>query len=64
MMVSWFGPQNQAGFGLSVADKTDGGRPAWDTRRDLAACFGLSVAQQNHAYFPVWPQDWWRRDDG
>jgi hypothetical protein len=35
--ISWFEPQNQAGFGLSVAPQIDGGRTAWDTRRDLAA---------------------------
>jgi hypothetical protein len=29
--VSWFGPQNQVGFGLSVAPQTDGGRTARDT---------------------------------
>jgi hypothetical protein len=40
-MVSWFGPQNQVGFGLSVRHKTDGGRSARDTRRDLAACLEL-----------------------
>jgi hypothetical protein len=31
--------------------KTDGGRSAWDTCRDLAACFS-------------WKQVWRRRDDG
>jgi hypothetical protein len=36
--VSWFGSQNQAGFGLSIAYKTDGGRSARDTHWDLAAC--------------------------
>jgi hypothetical protein len=33
------GPQNQAGHGLSVAPKTDGGRMAQDMHQDLAACF-------------------------
>jgi hypothetical protein len=35
--------------------KIDGGRTAWDMRRDLVACFNMKQ---------VWPQDWWRRDDG
>jgi hypothetical protein len=35
--------------------KTDGGRSAWDTRRDLMACF---MCKQ------VWPEDWRRRDSG
>jgi hypothetical protein len=29
--VSWFGPQNQAGFGCRLRHKTDGGRLVWDT---------------------------------
>jgi hypothetical protein len=38
--VSWFGPQNQAGFGLSVAPQNRWeDATAWDTHRDLAACF-------------------------
>jgi hypothetical protein len=41
--------------------KTDGRVTAWDTRRDLAACF---TWKQVGLEFPVWPQDWWRRDDG
>jgi hypothetical protein len=35
--------------------KTDGGRLARDTRRDLVACL---------AWKQVWPEDWRRRDDG
>jgi hypothetical protein len=35
--------------------KTDGGRSAWDTHRDLAACF---------VWKQVWLEDWQRRDDG
>jgi hypothetical protein len=36
----WFGPQNQAGFGLSVAPQNRReGAMVWDTRRDLAAYF-------------------------
>jgi hypothetical protein len=47
-MDSWFGPPNQAGYGLSVApqnqredDLARGTRrdSARGTRRDLAACF-------------------------
>jgi hypothetical protein len=38
-MVSWFGLQHQAGFGLSGAPQTDRERLACDTRRDLAICF-------------------------
>jgi hypothetical protein len=38
--VSWFGPQNQAGFGLLVEPQNRWeDATAWDTRRDLAACF-------------------------
>jgi hypothetical protein len=38
--VSWFGPQNQAGFDLSVAPQNRWeDATAWDTRRDLAAYF-------------------------
>jgi hypothetical protein len=37
--VSWFGLQNQAGLGLSVAPKTDGGRTVRDMHRDLPTCF-------------------------
>jgi hypothetical protein len=29
------------GFDLSVASQNIGGRSAWDTRRDLAACFDV-----------------------
>jgi hypothetical protein len=36
--VSWFGSQNQAGFGCWLHQKTDGGRSTRDARRDLAAC--------------------------
>jgi hypothetical protein len=39
-VVSWFGPQNQVGFDLPVVSQTNGRRSTWDTRRDLAACFG------------------------
>jgi hypothetical protein len=39
-MVSWFGPQNHVGFNLSVAPQNRWeDATAWDTRRDLAACF-------------------------
>jgi hypothetical protein len=40
VMVSWFGPQNQAGFGLSVLPQNRWeDATAWDTRRYLAAYF-------------------------
>ena len=39
--------------------KTDGGRSARDTRRDLAACL---ASKQVWLGFPVWPEDWWRRN--
>jgi hypothetical protein len=29
--ISWFGPQNHAGYGLSLLHKTDGRRTARDT---------------------------------
>jgi hypothetical protein len=56
-------PQRFLGLGLKtkwasvcrLRHKTDGGRSAWDTRRDLAACL---------AWKQVWPEDWRRRDDG
>jgi hypothetical protein len=36
-MISWFGPQNQAGFGLSVAPQNrQEDATARNTRRDLA----------------------------
>jgi hypothetical protein len=39
VMVSSFGPQNQAGFNLSVAPENRWeDEMAWDTRRDPAAC--------------------------
>jgi hypothetical protein len=41
--------------------KTDGGRSAWDTRHDLAACL---VWKQVWLGFPIWPEDWQRCDDG
>jgi hypothetical protein len=38
--VSWFEPQNQVGFGLSVAPQNQReDMTAWDTGRDLAVCF-------------------------
>jgi hypothetical protein len=37
--ISWFGPQNQADFGLSVVPQNQRGRSVQDTCRDLAACF-------------------------
>jgi hypothetical protein len=38
--VFLFGPQNQVGDGLSVAPQNQfDDATAWDTRRDLAACF-------------------------
>jgi hypothetical protein len=48
MTVSWFGPQNQVGFGLSVVSQTDRGRSARDMRRDLTACL---------AWKQVWLED-------
>jgi hypothetical protein len=39
-MVSWFGPQNQVGFDLSVVPQNRREDvTAWDTHRDLVACF-------------------------
>jgi hypothetical protein len=58
--VSCFGPQNQAADDLSVAPKTDGRRMAWDTCRDLAACFAMKQVSQG---FPSLPQNWRRNDD-
>jgi hypothetical protein len=38
--VSWFGPQNHAGFSLSVVPQNRWeDATVWDTCRDLAACF-------------------------
>jgi hypothetical protein len=38
--VSWFEPQNQAGYGFSVASQNRReDNLTWDTCRDLAACF-------------------------
>jgi hypothetical protein len=38
--VSWFGPQNQADFGLLVVlQNRQEDATAWDTHRDLAAFF-------------------------
>jgi hypothetical protein len=37
--VSWFGPQNQAGDGLSVAPQNRWKEDGMGTHRDLAACF-------------------------
>jgi hypothetical protein len=40
VMGSWFEPQNQAGFCLSVAHQNRWeDATMWDTYRDLAACF-------------------------
>jgi hypothetical protein len=37
-MVSWFVPQNQVGYGLSVLPQNQRRmKTAWGTRRDLAA---------------------------
>jgi hypothetical protein len=41
--------------------KTDGGRSARDTHRDLAVCFAW---KQVWIGFSVWPEDWRSRDDG
>jgi hypothetical protein len=64
-LVIWVSesPRQFIGLGLKtkhasvcwLRHKTDGGRSARDTRRDLAAC--LAVKQ-------VWPKDWQRRDGG
>jgi hypothetical protein len=40
--------------------KTDGGRPAWDTHRDLAA---FLVWKQVYLGFPNLAEDWRRRDN-
>jgi hypothetical protein len=38
--ISWFVPQNQASYGLSVAPQNDWTmKTARDTHQDLAACF-------------------------
>jgi hypothetical protein len=38
--VSWFGPQNHAGYGFLVASQNRReDNSTWGTRRDLAACF-------------------------
>jgi hypothetical protein len=40
VMVSWFGPQNQEGYGFSVAPQNRGeDDSARGTRQDMAACF-------------------------
>jgi hypothetical protein len=60
--VSWFEPQNQAGFGLSVASQNRReDAAAWDTPRDLAACFAW---KQVGLGFPSLPQNWRRSDGG
>jgi hypothetical protein len=39
-VISWFGPQNQVGDGLSIVpQKKREDATAWDTCRDLAVCF-------------------------
>jgi hypothetical protein len=38
-MVFWFGSQSKWVSVCRLHHKTDGGRSAWDTHRDLAACF-------------------------
>jgi hypothetical protein len=56
-------PRRFLGLGLKtkwasvcrLRHKTDGGRSARDTCRDLVACL---------AWKQVWPEDWRRRDDG
>jgi hypothetical protein len=58
--VSWFGSRNQAGFGLSVAPQNRWSEVGADTRWDLAACLAW---KQMWLGFPVWPEDWRRRDD-
>jgi hypothetical protein len=45
VMVSWFGRKIKWASVYWLCHKTDGGRSAWNTRRDLAACF-------------VWKQVW------
>jgi hypothetical protein len=58
--VSLFGSQNHVGFDLPVAPQNRReDASAWDTRRDLAVCFAW---KQVWLEFPVWPQDWRRRD--
>jgi hypothetical protein len=59
--VSWYGPKNQAGYGLSIAPQTDGRMLVWDTRQDLAACVAW---KQVMLVFHSLPQNWRRRDDG
>jgi hypothetical protein len=64
-LVSWASKLLQRFLGLGLKTKwtlvyqlhhkTHRGRSARDTRRDLAACFSWNQ---------VWPEDWWRRDDG
>jgi hypothetical protein len=44
-----------------LCHKTDGKRTAWDTRRDLAACF---TAKQVGLGFSSLPQNWSMRDGG
>jgi hypothetical protein len=39
VLVSWFGPQNHVGYGVSVAPQNRWvNDSAWGMRRDLATC--------------------------
>jgi hypothetical protein len=55
-MVSWFGSQNQAGYGLSIAPQN-----RWEDENDVGHAprsSGLLRVEASQAR--VWPQEWWR----
>jgi hypothetical protein len=69
-LVIWASKSPRRFLGLSLKTKqasvcrlrhkTDRGRSTRDTRQDLAACLAW---KQVWLGFPVWPEDWRRRDD-
>jgi hypothetical protein len=60
--VSWFGPQNQTGYSLLVAPQNQQRKVGVEhaSRSDYL----LHVKACHAMVFLVWPQDWWRRNDG
>jgi hypothetical protein len=60
--VSWFGPQNHVSLGLSVA--TQSRRRKVSTGYVSRSSGLLRVEASLDRVFPVWPEDWRRRDDG
>jgi hypothetical protein len=60
--VSWFGPQNHVGFGLSVAPQNR--RREVGTGHASRSSSLLGIEASLARVFLVWPEDWRRRDDG